>query len=89
MEKVHGKSWTVWSDVCFLSSWQKKQIQFLPENLFDTGIMNSKIIYDKMNSTAGIPAMDFHFHNDLSCSMIGKSSNRKTAAPIHQPYKNL
>ena len=36
-----------------------------------------------MNSTVGISAMDLYFHDGLSRSMVGKSSNRKKAAPMH------
>ena len=48
-------------------------------------VVNSKIIYDKMNSTAGMSAMEFRF--SLAHSMIGKFSNRKRAAAIHRPSK--
>ena len=51
----------------------------------DISVVNSKIISDKMDSTVGMSAMDFRFSR--ACSMIGKFSNKKRAAPVHRPLK--
>ena len=49
--------------------------------------MNSKIIYEKIDSAVGISAMDFGL--SLACSMTEKVSKRKRAAPMHQPSKKF
>ena len=56
-------------------------------DFLDIGVVNSKIIYGKMDSTAGMSAMDFRF--SLARSLIGKFSNRKRTVPVHRPLKNL
>ena len=43
-------------------------------DFLDIGVVNSKIIYDKMDSTIGMSAMDFRF--SLARSLIEKFSNR-------------
>lgn len=55
-------------------------------DFLDTGVVNSNIIYDKMDSAIGISAMDFPF--SLSRSLIRKFSNMKRAAPVNLPSKN-
>ena len=54
-------------------------------DFLDIGVVNSKIIYDKMDSTIGMSAMDFCF--SLARSLIGKFSNRKRTVPVHRPSK--
>ena len=54
-------------------------------DFLDIGVVNSKIIYDKMDSTIGMSAMDFRF--SLVCSLIGNFSNRKRTVPVHRPSK--
>ena len=54
-------------------------------DFLDIGVVNSKIIYGKMDSTIGMSAMDFHF--SLARSLIGKFSNRKRTVPVHRPSK--
>ena len=54
-------------------------------DFLNISVVNSKIIYDKMDSTVGISAMDFRFIP--AHSMIGKFSNRERGAPIHRPSK--
>ena len=50
-------------------------------DFFDISVVNSKIIYDKMDSTVGMSVMDFRF--SLALLMIGKFSNRKRDAPMN------
>ena len=67
---------------------RKSKFRFYMRILFNflaISVVNSKIIYDKMDSTVGMYAMDFHF--SLVRSMIRKFSNRKRAAPMYQPSK--
>ena len=47
--------------------------------------VNSKIMYDKIQSTAAMSSMDFRF--SLACSMIETFSNRKKAIPTSGPSK--
>ena len=47
--------------------------------------MISRVIYDKMDSTVDMSAIDFHF--SLAHLIIGKFSNRKRAASMHRPSK--
>ena len=54
-------------------------------DFLDIGVVNSKIINDKMDSTVGMSAMDFRF--SLARSMIEKFSNRKRTIPLHRPSK--
>ena len=54
-------------------------------DFFDISVMNSKIIYDKMNSTVGISVMDFCF--SLAHSMIRKFSRRKESCPNASTFK--
>ena len=54
-------------------------------DFLDISAVNSKIIYDKMDFTVSMSAMDFRF--SLAHSMIGKFSNKKGAGPMYQPSK--
>ena len=54
-------------------------------DFLDISLVNSKIIYGKMDCTVGMSAMGFRF--SLARSMIGNFSNRKRAAPMHRPSK--
>ena len=54
-------------------------------NFLDISVVNSKIVYDKIQSTAAMSSMDFRF--SLACSMIGTFSNRKRAIPTSQNFK--
>ena len=54
-------------------------------DFLDIGVVNSKIIYDKMDSTIGMLAMDFRF--SLAHSLIGKFSNRKITVPVDRTSK--
>ena len=56
-------------------------------DFLDIGVVNSKIIHDKMDSTNGMSAMDFHF--SLARSLIEKFSNRKITVPVIDLQKNL
>ena len=84
----------VWSDESFWRSWQKKQkgekVFFYVRiflNFLDISVVNSKITYDKMDSTVCMSAMDFSF--TLAHSMKGKFSNRKRAAQTINLQRNL
>ena len=52
-------------------------------NFLDISVVNSKIVYDKIQSTASVSSMDFWF--SLACSMIGTFSNKKRAIPTSWP----
>ena len=54
-------------------------------DFLDTGGINSKIIYDKMDSTIGMSAKDFRF--SVARSLIGEFSNRKRTVPVYRPSK--
>ena len=54
-------------------------------DFLDIGVVNSKVIYDKMDSTICMSAMDFRF--TLTRSLIGKFSSRKRTVPVHRPSK--
>ena len=54
-------------------------------DFLDISIVISKIVYDKIQSTAAMSSMDFRF--SLACSMIGTFSNRKRAIPASQYFK--
>ena len=54
-------------------------------DFLDLGVVNSNIIYNKMDSAVPMSAMDFRF--SLSRSLIGKFSNRKRAVPTSRPSK--
>ena len=54
-------------------------------DFLDIGLVNSKIVYDKLNSTVSVSTMDFRF--SLTGSVIGKLLNKKRAAPMHRPLK--
>ena len=56
-------------------------------DFLDISAMNSKIIYEKIDSAVGISAMDFCL--SLACSMTEKVSKRKRAAPMHRPSKKF
>ena len=47
-------------------------------DFLDIGVVNSKIIYDKLDSAVSISTMDFRF--SLAGSVIGKLLNKKRAA---------
>ena len=51
----------------------------------DISVVNSKTLYDKMESAVAMSSMDFRF--SLTRSMIGKVSNRKRAVPTSRPSK--
>ena len=78
------------SDRCmFLMKLAETKVRFDLRIFFDfldTGVVNSNIIYDKMDSEIGISAMDFPF--SLSRSLIRKFSNIKRAALVNWPSKN-
>ena len=73
------------SDRCmFLMKLVETKVRFDLRIFFDfldTGVVNSNIIYDKMDSEIGISAMDFLF--SLSRSLIRKFSNIKRAALVN------
>lgn len=54
-------------------------------DFLDISVVNSKIVYDKIESTMAMSSMDFRF--SLARSMIGKFSNRKRAVPTSRPSK--
>ena len=54
-------------------------------DFLDISVVNSKIVYDKIESTVAMSSMDFRF--SLACSMIGKFSNRIRAVPASRPSK--
>ena len=54
-------------------------------NFLDISVVNSKIVYDKIQSTAAMSSMGFRF--SLACSMLGTFSNRKRAIPTSWPSK--
>ena len=63
---------------------RRSKFRFYLRIFFDflyIGVVNSKTIYDKMDSTIGMLAMDFRF--SLSRSQKGKFSNRKRTVPVH------
>ena len=65
---------------------RKSQFPFYLRFFFDfvtNSVVNSKIIYDKMDSTVDMLAMTFCC--SPARSMIGKFLNRKKAAPMHRP----
>ena len=67
---------------------QRSKVKFYLRVFFDfldISIVNSKIVYNKIQSTAAISSMDFRFN--LARSMIGTFSNRKRAIPTLQPLK--
>ena len=70
----------------FLWDWLKEQGQILPSSiLLDISVINSKIVYGKIQSTAAMSSMDFRF--SLARSMIGTFSNKKRAIPTTRPSK--
>ena len=54
-------------------------------NFLNISVVNSKIVYDKIQSTATMSSMGFRF--SLAHSMIGTFSNRKRAIPTSRPSK--
>ena len=54
-------------------------------DFLDISVVNSKIVYDKIQSTTAMSPMDFQFR--LAHSMIGTFSNRKRAIPTSRPSK--
>ena len=48
-------------------------------DFLDISVVNFKIVYDKIQSTAAMSSMGFRF--SLACSMLGTFSNRKRAIP--------
>ena len=54
-------------------------------DFLDISVVNSKIVYDKIQSTGAISSMDFRF--SLARSLIGTFSNRKRAIPASPPSK--
>jgi hypothetical protein len=54
-------------------------------DFLDVSVVNSNIIYNKMDSAVAMSSMDFRF--SLARSMIGKFSNRKRAVPTSRPSK--
>ena len=54
-------------------------------DFLDISAVNSKIVYDKIQSTAAMSSVDFRF--SLARSMIGTFSNRKRAIPALRPSK--
>ena len=54
-------------------------------DFLDISVVNWKIVYDKIQSTAAMSSMDFRF--SLARSMIGTFSNRKRAIPALRPSK--
>ena len=67
---------------------QRSKVRFYLRVFFDfldISVVNSKIVYDKIQSTAAMSSMDFRF--SLARSMIGTFSNRKREIPTSQPSK--
>ena len=56
-------------------------------DILDTGVMNFKIIYDKMDSTVRMSAMDFHL--SLAHLMVEKFSNQEKSCPNKSIFKKL
>ena len=54
-------------------------------DFLDISVVNSKIVYDKIQSTTAMSSMDFRF--SLPRSMSGTFSNRKRAIPTPRPSK--
>ena len=54
-------------------------------DFLDISVVNSKIVYDKIQSTAVMSSTNFRF--SLPRSMIGTSSNTKRAIPTSRPSK--
>lgn len=54
-------------------------------DFLDVSVVNSNILYNKMDSAVAMSSMDFRF--SLARSMIGKFSNRKRAVPTSRPSK--
>ena len=54
-------------------------------DFLDISVVNSKIAYDKTQSTAAMSSMDFRL--SLAHSMIGTFSNRKRAIAKSRPWK--
>ena len=67
---------------------QRSKVRFYLRVFFhflDISVVNSKIVYDKIQSTVTMSSMDFQF--SLAHSMIGTFSNRKRAIPTSRPSK--
>ena len=67
---------------------QRSKVRFYLRIFFDfldIILVNSKIVYDKIQSTAAMSSMDFRF--SLAGSMIATFSKRKKAIPISRPSK--
>ena len=67
---------------------RNSKVRFYLQVFFDflnISVVNSKIVYDKIQSTAAVSSMDFQF--SLARSMIGTFSNRKRAIPTSRPSK--
>ena len=67
---------------------QKSKVRFYLRVFFDfldISVVTSKIVYDKIQSTAAMSCMDFRF--SLARSMIGTFTNRKRAISTSRPLK--
>ena len=75
---------SIWSNKRHLWDRSKKQVRVFFD-FVDISVLNSKSLYDKMESAVPISSMNFRIN--LAHSMIGKFSNRKRAVPISRPSK--
>ena len=67
---------------------RRKKVRFYPQVVFDfldISVVNSKIVYDKIQSTTATSSMDFRL--SLARLMIGTFSNTKRAIPTSRPSK--
>ena len=64
----------------------KKQVRVFFD-FVDISVLNSKSLYDKMESAVPISSLNFRFN--LARSMIGKFWNRNRAVPTSRPSKRL
>ena len=64
---------------------QRNKFRFYMQVLFDfldIGVLNSQVVYDKIQSPVAMPSVDLRF--SLACSMIGNFCNQKRAVPTSQ-----
>ena len=64
---------------------QRNKFRFYMQVLFDfldIGVLNSQVVYDKIQSPVAMPSVDLRF--SLACSMIVNFCNQKRAVPTSQ-----
>ena len=75
---------SIWSNKSHLWDRSKKQVRVFFD-FVDIIVLNSKSLYDKMESAVPISSLNFRFN--LARSMIGKFWNRNRAVPTSRPSK--